>query len=560
VSDEAPHVEDATFEAARDPAAPEPGSGPLALDIYQIVPDELMAGNRTDGTGWDYQWADLRRDWMERTSNKFAYRCLPLTIANQLGLWVLNPVGFTARWRGVPDTVDFAFDAAADLWRHSITNHFAYGIVTWNTPFLLRTRPPGSRILVMAPPNGGLKENCHALTGLLESDWMTMSFTMNWKILRPGVEVRFERGEPLFQAIPLVRNPCADLEAARVTYRRLDDAPEIAAAYRTWVQSREVFHKKQAAGEVPQDDWQKHYFRGVTLDGDAAPTQHYTKIRFPAIEVQTGEKPPPPVPGKPAEGPAFRAEAPKPPLRAAAPVARPRSGEQADDEPAPPVSVLHAGGLKLRAWRVHPRGSRIVPAEPTLAGEARAAELAPGSPVGRASGLGWWVFPPCDLDAAWLGGRSFERKMLSPYGDEDAAVVAALGSTRPYDPPKKLAFGDDGDGVLSIWTGLIVQTPPGWALAVRAPANAATTPFLRVVEEVMETDRAPRELTIRLRFLETGRTLELRGTAPWPPLAQLVPMRREAFDEEWLLGQVPLGKAAANAADVYERWMSARGR
>ena len=41
-----------------------------------------------------------------------------------------------------------------------------------------------------------------------------MSFTMNWKIMVPNEPVRFDQGEPLFQAIPLVSNVCADLEDA----------------------------------------------------------------------------------------------------------------------------------------------------------------------------------------------------------------------------------------------------------------------------------------------------------------------------------------------------------
>ena len=52
-----------------------------------------------------------------------------------------------------------------------------------------------------------------------------MSFTMNWKIMNVGEPVRFEMGEPLFQAIPLLSNACADLEGASVTYKKLDDDP-----------------------------------------------------------------------------------------------------------------------------------------------------------------------------------------------------------------------------------------------------------------------------------------------------------------------------------------------
>ena len=60
----------------------------------------MLKQNRTDGTGWEWGWADWQRDWMNATPHRFAYRCLPLTIVNQTGWWIRNPVGFTATWRG----------------------------------------------------------------------------------------------------------------------------------------------------------------------------------------------------------------------------------------------------------------------------------------------------------------------------------------------------------------------------------------------------------------------------------------------------------------------------
>ena len=95
-------------------------------------------------------------------------------------------------------------------------------MITWNTPFLFRTRPAGSRLLICGAPNY-FKTNAHPLTAIIESDWISMSFTMNWKLMIPGLPVRFEVGEPLFQAIPLVSNICQDLEDASVSYQRLSD-------------------------------------------------------------------------------------------------------------------------------------------------------------------------------------------------------------------------------------------------------------------------------------------------------------------------------------------------
>jgi uncharacterized protein DUF6065 len=44
--------------------------------------------------------ASAKRDWMDQTSESFAYRCLPLNIANAHGWELLNPCAFDACWNG----------------------------------------------------------------------------------------------------------------------------------------------------------------------------------------------------------------------------------------------------------------------------------------------------------------------------------------------------------------------------------------------------------------------------------------------------------------------------
>jgi hypothetical protein len=63
---------------------------------------------------------------MNATPQRHAYRCLPLTIINQTGCWIRNPVGFTATWRGTdePGSIDFRFDGFADTWRIWINSQF----------------------------------------------------------------------------------------------------------------------------------------------------------------------------------------------------------------------------------------------------------------------------------------------------------------------------------------------------------------------------------------------------------------------------------------------------
>ena len=112
-----------------------------------------------------------------------------------------------------------------------------------------------------------------------------MSFTMNWKIMAPNQPVRFELGEPLFQAIPLASNVCADLEDASVSYQKLTDNPELLRAYQEWDQGRRRFHEQKAAGDVKPDEWQKDYFQGRDAIGQEAASHHMTKVKPPHVRI-----------------------------------------------------------------------------------------------------------------------------------------------------------------------------------------------------------------------------------------------------------------------------------
>ncbi|HET6251271.1 MAG TPA: DUF6065 family protein [Tepidisphaeraceae bacterium] len=276
----------ADSSAAKGPAPLAPpltSNAGLEVRIYQLAGDEMFKGRRPAGTGWDWSWASPQRQWMTQTQNKFAYRCLPLTIANQTGWWVYNPVGFSATWDGNPadGNIQFQFDAEPELWSSWIGNQFGHGIITWNTPFLFRTKPAGSRLLIAGPANY-FKHGIQPLTAIMESDWMIMSFTMNWKFTAPNLAIRFEAGEPIFQAIPLISNPCTDMESAEVSYLRLADDPAVADEYARWNESRRGFHQQKAAGVADADDWQKDYFKGRDGAGRVA-AAHTTKVTAPPI-------------------------------------------------------------------------------------------------------------------------------------------------------------------------------------------------------------------------------------------------------------------------------------
>lgn len=233
---------------------------------------ELIAHVVGRTEGWVLEPAGVRRDWMDATDG-FAYRCLPLVIANQAGWVVRLPCDVTATWNGGQAGSDIHLALPPDHQSYSdqILSHFGWGILTFSVPWLFRT-PPGIGMLVRGPTNSP-KPGIAALEGFVETDWAAATFTMNWKITDPDRPITFRKGEPICQLTPF---PIDLLEQLTPRLTLLSDDKDLADRYRAWSQSRSIFNAKP---DRKPEEWQRDYFRGQTVDGAKAP-EHRTKVRL----------------------------------------------------------------------------------------------------------------------------------------------------------------------------------------------------------------------------------------------------------------------------------------
>ena len=231
------------------------------------VPLDLIA-YRLGSTTMKIVPAPVKREWMAATDQRFANRCLPMLIANQNGWLILNNAGFTAQWSGSDglNGVSLAYDTGN--WPLA-GSYFGYGILTWSVPFVFRT-PPGYNLLVRGPANSP-KNAISPLEGIVESDWASSTFTMNWKFTAPFTTVRFEVGDPVCMIVPQRR---ADLETFQPRIRDMDANPELRDQHEAWAQSRKDFLNHHSVG------WQRDYFQGKHATGEAADQSHQTRLRL----------------------------------------------------------------------------------------------------------------------------------------------------------------------------------------------------------------------------------------------------------------------------------------
>jgi hypothetical protein len=223
--------------------------------------------------------APYERDWMEQTSQRFAYRCLPLNIANQNGWFVTCPTSFELYWYGGPDKsdIELRFDSHPDP---SVTTHFGFGVLTFSLPYLFRT-PEDINLWVKGPSNMP-KDGIQALEGVVETDWSYSTFTMNWKVTRPNEWIRFTVGEPICMIVPIPRNLCESLVPKAIP---LVANVELHEKYRAWERSRSSFLGGLATKdpEAVKRGWQKDYFQGKTPEGGTFEA-HQTRLNLKEFE------------------------------------------------------------------------------------------------------------------------------------------------------------------------------------------------------------------------------------------------------------------------------------
>lgn len=214
--------------------------------------------------------AERSRQWMDDTNQQFAYRCLPLIMANSHGWEILAPHDVVAHWNGKEH-----LDAITVKQGHCALSHFGHGILTFHVSALFRTEP-GYDLMVSGPINRP-KDGIQGLTALIETDWSPYTFTMNWVFTRPG-NIRFDEGEPICHIFPVPRGM---LEKFEPTTTGLAGTPE-EQDYLQWSETRNDFNRRltEKDPETTRIGWQKLYYRGLMPCGRSTEAGHATRHRI----------------------------------------------------------------------------------------------------------------------------------------------------------------------------------------------------------------------------------------------------------------------------------------
>ena len=144
------------------------------------------------------------------------YKCLPLAIGNMQGFIFSLPYTFSVLWNGGSSPEDLTIEIYEDYKPYEKINfiypnsEFGSGILTIHYPLTLKT-PPGINLMTIAPPNFPLI-GLSPMTGVVESDNLRFTFTLNIKVDLINTKLMVEPNTPLVGMIPIPRYFCDSFE------------------------------------------------------------------------------------------------------------------------------------------------------------------------------------------------------------------------------------------------------------------------------------------------------------------------------------------------------------
>ena len=196
--------------------------------------------------------ATRHREWWEdnQATLDHARHCLPLSMANSLGFYILSPGTFKVNWDGDQNR-RAKIEHLEKSSHYEVDSHAAFGSFTIQAKFVPVTDDPGDFIYIKGIPNmRGLPYSC--MEAVIEAWWNVGNFGLVYLLNQPG-EFTIYMGQPIAHMLLLAGGPAA----ADINY--IDGYPEGHAHWQA---------KRSRPGYTKDFD----YFKGINSAGVKIPT------------------------------------------------------------------------------------------------------------------------------------------------------------------------------------------------------------------------------------------------------------------------------------------------
>jgi hypothetical protein len=141
----------------------------------------------------------IKRDWMDKTPEKHAYRCFPVTQANMIGWNLSFSEDISFIWNGINDTSSENIDIIEG-------ESFSYcgrgqSTISFNTGVTFRSQEKIS--LFTVNPVNYFDNRFETVSSLISTSWYDTSFPLAIKAREANKTITIKSGEPVATIIPI---------------------------------------------------------------------------------------------------------------------------------------------------------------------------------------------------------------------------------------------------------------------------------------------------------------------------------------------------------------------
>lgn len=142
----------------------------------------------------------VKREWMEATENKHAYKCFPVTQANTLGWSIsfLDDIEFI--WNGTSDSSDMHVTILKSG-ENICTTTRGNATISFYSGLFFKTDENMS-IMSIVPPNYFI-DGAVPFTSIISTSFFDEAYPIAWRITRPNTKILIPAGIPVATLIPI---------------------------------------------------------------------------------------------------------------------------------------------------------------------------------------------------------------------------------------------------------------------------------------------------------------------------------------------------------------------
>lgn len=161
----------------------------------------------------------VKRDWMDNTFDKHAYRCFPVSLANTLGWTFSYPEDISFVWDGISDSSDLHVKVLKGE-EYVFTNR-ANATISFNSTLNFRTQENIS-LLLMPVPNQFI-DGVQGFTTIISTSVLDTALPYAWKITKANEVITIPANTPIVSIIPISLTDVQNTEV-ELYYENFDQA------------------------------------------------------------------------------------------------------------------------------------------------------------------------------------------------------------------------------------------------------------------------------------------------------------------------------------------------